>query len=403
MYTKIRDLSLKELGKKAEFIPGPEPEVLVNPEMGKIPVSEPDLRGNEEKYVLEALRSTWISSRGQFLDRFEQEFAAKVGAEFGIAVNSGTNALYLAAASLGIGPGDEVIMPTFTMISTPNSVVYLGAKPIFVDSDEYWQMDWRRIEEKITKKTKAIMPVHIYGHPVYIKAIENIAREYKLGVIYDAAEAQGALFQGIKLGKFGNAVCYSFYGNKILTTGEGGMVVTNDPKLAEIARSLKDVAFSTERHFWHKRLGYNFRMTNLAAAVGLAQTERFDELVELHRLHARMYKTKLKGIAGIKTAPEAAWATNVYWMFGILVNKKEYGMSRDELRQYLASKGIETRTFFVPIHLQPYYYRDYKNENYPKAEQLSRDGMYLPSSSLLTQEQIDYICARIKETTQGVL
>ena len=260
-----RNIPEKEFDKIAEFIPGPEP--IVNKEKTYIPVCEPDLRGNEKKYVLDAIDTTWISSRGKYLDLFEQEFAKKVEAKYAIAVNSGTNALYLACAALGITTGDEVIMPTFTMVSTPNSVSYLGAKPVLVDCDEFWQIDCDKIKEKITSKTKAIMPVHIYGHPVDIDAIQILAYDHKLKVIYDAAEAHGAEYSHVPLGSIGDAVCYSFYGNKILTTGEGGMFTTNNKELAEIARNLKDVAFSKERHFWHKRLGYNFRMTNLAAAV----------------------------------------------------------------------------------------------------------------------------------------
>ena len=390
-----RNIPQEEFAKIAEFIPGPEP--IINKENVYIPVCEPDLRGNEKKYVMDAIESSWISSRGKYLDLFEQKFAKKVGAKYAIAVNSGTNALYLACATLGITTDDEVIMPTFTMVSTANSVAYLGAKPVLVDCDEFWQIDCDKIEEKITSRTKAIMPVHIYGHPVNIDYIQGLALTYNLKIIYDACEAHGAEFEHELLGSFGDTVCYSFYGNKILTTGEGGMFTTNNKELAEIARNLKDVAFSKERHFWHKRLGYNFRMTNLAAAVGLAQVERFDELVNAHRVNAMAYMTQLNSIDGITSPRESYWAKNVYWMFGIVVDKEKFGLSRDELRIFLADRGIETRTFFVPIHFQPYYYEQYKGERYPMAEKLSRDGMYLPSSSLLTKKQITYICKAIKE------
>ena len=390
-----KNIPQKDFEEIAEFIPGPEP--ILNKNSTFIPVCEPDLRGNEKKYVLDAVESTWISSRGKYLDLFEQEFAKKVGAKYAVAVNSGTNALYLAVAALGITQDDEVIIPTFTMISTANSITYLGSKPVLVDCDEFWQIDVSKIEEKITPKTKAIMPVHIYGHSVNISKIERIAEKYRLKVIYDAAEAHGAEYNHAPLGMIGDAVCYSFYGNKILTTGEGGMFTTNNKELAEIARNLKDVAFSKERHFWHKRLGYNFRMTNLAAAVGLAQVERFDELVNAHRINAMEYITQLNSVDGITTPKDAFWAKNVYWMFGIVVNHKKFGMSRDKLRIFLADRGIETRTFFVPIHFQPYYYEQYKGERYPIAESLSRDGMYLPSSSLLTESQITYVCNAIKE------
>ena len=378
-----------------DLIPGPEP--VLNTNERYIPVCEPDLRGNELKYVTDAVTSTWISSRGKYLDLFEQQFAKKVGAKYAIAVNSGTNALYLACAALDISAEDEVIMPTFTMIATPNSVSYLGGKPVLVDSDILWQMEGSQIEVKITKKTKAIMPVHIYGHPVNIDQIQSIAKKYNLYVIYDACEAHGAEYNNNPLGQYGDVACYSFYGNKILTTGEGGMVTTNNQELAGKIRNLKDMAFSKERHFWHKMLGYNFRMTNLAAAVGLAQTERFDELVNAHRVNAFNYEYELRSINGITTPLEANWAKNVYWMFGILIDEQKFGMSRDELRGFLADRGIETRTFFVPIHFQPYYYEQYKGERYPVAEQLCRDGMYLPSSSLLTHQEIERVCNTIKE------
>lgn len=392
---KTHDYNIADLRDRADCIPTSEPHYPV-----KIPVCEPDLRGNESEYVNKALRSTWISSRGEYLDRFEEEFAAKVGAKYAVAVNSGTSALMLTMAALGIGPGDEVIVPTFTMVSTVNSFVYLGATPVFVDCDEYYQMKVSDIKAKITRKTKAILPVHIYGHPVDIDMIEKVATDGRaIPVIYDAAEAHGALYFSRPIGGAGLATCYSFYGNKILTTGEGGMVVSNDKDFIDLCRNLKDVSFSTERHFWHKRLGYNFRMTNLQAAIGLAQTERFDELVSYHKINREMY-SPLENIEGLSFQPEADWATSSWWMVGIEVNKSRFGFTRDELRIMLAQRGIETRTYFVPMHLQPLYYRP--GERYPKAEQLSRDGLYLPSSSILVKHQIEEVVSSIQEIHESI-
>lgn len=393
---KARNYNLKALGKRAKVIPGSEPEV-----KGKniIQVCEPDLSKKVEKYIQEAIRSSWISCRGEFLDKFEALFAKKVGAKYAVAVNSGTSALHLAMAVLGLEPGDEVIVPTFTMISTVFAISYMGAKPVFVDSDEYYQINVNQIEEKITKKTKAILPVHIYGHPVDMDKIEAIAKKHNLAIIYDAAEAHGAEYKGKPIGGRGMASCYSFYANKIIATGEGGMVVTNNKKFADLARNLKDVAFSTERHFWHKRLGYNFRMTNVTAAIGLSQTERYEKLVQAHINNAKYYISHLSKIRGIDLPKTAPWAKNVYWMFGIEVTP-EFPMTRDKLRQFMANQGIETRTYFVPIHLQPYYYEANKGKIFPVAERLSERGMYIPSSSKLSRKQADRVINSIIEASK---
>jgi len=376
---KANDYDIEILGDRKKCIPGKEP--VLNTSGYVIKVCEPDLDDGALKNVTEAITSNWISSRGKYLDKFEKTFAYKVGAEYAVAVNSGTSALHLALAGFGLKEGDEVIMPASTMISTAFSASYLNATPVFVDADEFYQIDPALIEEKITPNTEVIMPVHIYGHPVDMDAIEEIAKKHGITIIYDAAEAHGALYKGKPIGGRGLASCYSFYGNKIITTGEGGMVTTNNKEFADLVRNLKDVSFSTERHFWHKRLGYNFRMTNLAAAVGVSQMKRLEELVDKHISNARIYIEKLKDVKGIILPKNAEWATNVYWMFGFRVTE-EFGMTRDELRKYLADIGIETRTFFVPMHLQPYYQR--LNEHYPIAEQLSEQGMYIPSATNIT-------------------
>lgn len=394
---KAKDYDIETLGDRKKCIPGKEPSM--NKTGGFIPVCEPDLSPEALEYVSEAINSNWISSRGKFLTEFEEKFAEAVGAKYAIAVNSGTSALFLALAALGLEKGDEVIVPAFTMISTAFAVSYFGATPVFVDCDEYYQIDSTLIEEKITPFTKAIMPVHIYGHPVDMDKIEAIAARHDLPVIYDAAESHGALYKNQAIGGRGLASCYSFYGNKIITTGEGGMITTNDKEFADLVRNLKDVSFSTERHFWHKRLGYNFRMTNLAAAVGCAQMIHFDELVAKHKFNAAIYMERLKKIPGIRLPKTSANVDNVYWMFGFEVTP-EFGMTRDQLREFMAGRGVETRTFFVPMHLQPYYQR--LEEQHPISERLSERGMYIPSSSKLTSEQIDKVIATIEEAYEPV-
>ncbi|OUC05224.1 aminotransferase DegT, partial [Litorilinea aerophila] len=269
---------------------------------------------------------------------------------------------------------------------------------VLVDSEpEYWQMDINQVADKITPRTRAILPVHIYGHPVDMDPLMALAERHGIAVIEDAAEAHGARYKGRPCGSLGHAAGFSFYGNKIITTGEGGMITTNDRELARLAWNLRDHAFSTERHFWHKFVGFNYRMTNLQATVGLAQVEQLATFVEARRRNAREYTARLQGIPGITTPPEAPWATNVYWMYGILVDREAYGMGRDELRKVLADHGIETRTFFIPMHCQPIYWQRFKGQRYPVAERLCRDGFYLPSASSLSLQEIEYITDVIRE------
>lgn len=399
---ETRDYDVSELGDKKKVIPGAEPKL--NREGTVIQVCTPDITEKEIEYVTDAIKSGWISSRGVYLDKFEKLFAEKVGAKYAIAVNSGTSALHIALAALGVGPGDEVIVPSATMVSTAFAVSYVGATPIFVDCDEYYQMDVKQAREALSGRTKCIIPVHIYGHPVDCDELEKIG----IPIIYDAAEAHGAEYKGKPVGGRGLASCYSFYGNKIITTGEGGMVTTNDEEFAKVVRNLKDVAFSSVRHFWHTRLGYNFRMTNLQAALGLAQTERFEELVQERIDHANYYMDALSTLP-LRLPETAPWAKNVYWMFGFEV-LPEFGMTRDELRAFMADRGIETRTFFVPMHLQPYYYKYHDNTRWSNSEfpigthsslriseRLCERGMYIPSSSSLTIEQMDYVINTIKD------
>ncbi|MGB8707623.1 MAG: DegT/DnrJ/EryC1/StrS family aminotransferase [Dehalococcoidia bacterium] len=362
-----------------------------------IPVCEPFLSGKELEYVTDCLKTNWISSQGKYVEQFEQSFAAYCGCEYGISTTSGTTALHLALASLGIGSGDEVIVPAFTMISTAFAIIYTGAKPVLVDAEpETWNIDVTKIEQKITRRTKAILPVHIYGHPCDMEPIMNIAQKYNLHVIEDAAEAHGAEYKGRKAGSIGHVGCFSFYANKIITTGEGGMVVTSDKAIAERARALKDLAFSRQRRFLHTDVGFNYRMTNIQAAIGLAQFEKIDQYVDMRRKNAYLYNDLLKYTPGITLPPEKEWAKNAYWMYSILIDDK-FGIGRDELMDELRKKGIDTRTFFIPMHQQPVFQNMglFNGESYPVAEYLGERGLYLPSSSGLTEKQIEQVCQAI--------
>jgi perosamine synthetase len=401
-------ITLHELGEElASIIPGKDPELSVSIKRipvseldlsGRIiPVCEPTLSGKEKEYVLDCLESNWISSAGKYIPAFEEKFAAECGCKYGVACANGTVALHLGLAALGLEPGDEVILPTFTMIATINAVTYTGATPVLIDSEpDTWNMDVEQLAAKITPKTKAIIPVHTYGHPVDMDPLMELAERHGLFVIEDAAEAHGAEYKGRRAGGLGHAAGFSFYANKIITTGEGGMITTNNSKFASLTQNLRDHAFSSERHFWHKYVGFNYRMTNMQAAVGLAQTEQMSDFIESRRRNAALYTELLKEIPGIVTPPEAGWAKNVFWMYSILV-EDEFGLTRDGLRTYLARHGIETRTFFIPMHLQPIYYDAFKGQRYPVAEMLCQRGFYLPSASSLTVQQIKYIAGIVQQ------
>lgn len=365
-------------------------------EKKRIPVSEPYLGGNEEKYVLECLRTNWISSLGKFIPQFEAGFAKFCGSRHGVAVMNGTAALQLALAALGIREGDEVIVPSLTFVATANAVRYLGAKPVFVDSEiETWNLDPKKVSAAITKKTKAIIPVHLYGHPCDMDSIMRIARKHGLFVIEDAAEAHGAEYKGKKVGSIGGIGCFSFYGNKIITTGEGGMCVTNDSKLAERMHFLKDHAMKAEKRYWHPELGYNLRMTNIQAAIGLAQLEQIDKFLAAKIRHAQLYRSLLQGVKGLTLQPELPWARSVYWMHSVLVDETEFGCSRDELMQKLKEKGIDSRPFFYPMHQLPMYSSGYSDTDFPVATGLSRSGINLPSSVKLSEQDIRHVCSAI--------
>ena len=356
-----------------------------------IPVAEPCLGEEELKNVIEAVKSGWISSKGKFIEEFEGGFAKYCGVKYGVATANGTAALHLALKSLGIGKNDEVIVPTLTFVATANAVTYCNAKPVFVDSHpEYWCIDPEKIEEKVTKNTKAIIVVHLYGHPCDMDWIMDIAEDKGLYVIEDCAEAHGAEYKGKKVGSFGDIACFSFYGNKIITTGEGGMCVTNNEGLAERMRLLRDHGMSRHRKYWHDIVGFNYRMTNLQAAIGVAQLRKLDEFIEKKRQIARWYAEELKELEEkelIKLHPEMPWAKCIHWMYSILIeNKAKIG--RDELMKKLEGKGIETRPFFIPMHILPIHKRD---KRFPVAEKLAREGVNLPSSVKLDRKDVEII------------
>jgi len=361
------------------------------------PVAETRLAGNERRYLLACVDTNWISSRGPFVTRFERAFAPHAGCEYGVACANGTVALHLALAALGLGPGDEVIVPAFTMIATPNAVRYTGAEVKLVDAEPvHGNIDPAQVEAAITPRTRAIVAVHIYGHPANMHRLREIAGARGIDLVEDAAEAHGAELGGRRVGGLSRAGTFSFYANKIVTSGEGGMVTTNDAALERVLRRLRDHAFAPERHFWHEYLGFNYRMTNLQAAVGLAQTERIDELVAARRRLRTLYEERLGAIPGLVLPSEDEGARSVFWMYAIRVGDG-FGASCDELRRQLAARGIETRTFFVPIHLQPIYFEQFRGQRYPVAEALCRSGIYLPTSEVLGEQDVDWICGEIAD------
>ena len=359
-----------------------------------IPVNEPLLNGNEKKYLNECIDTGWISSEGPFVKRFEDEFAARMGRKHGIAVTNGTAAIDAAVDALGIGPGDEVILPTFTIISCINQIIRSGATPVLVDSDPVtWNMDVNLVEEKITKKTKAIMIVHIYGLPVNMDPVLDLAKKYNLTIIEDAAEMIGQTYKGNPCGSFGDLSTFSFYPNKHITTGEGGMVLTDDEELAEKCRSMRNLCFQRKQRFVHDKLGWNYRMTNLQAALGLAQLEQLESFVDKKRTIGKTYTKLLKGIKEIQLPLEKTdYAENIYWVYGIVL-KDDIPFDAKEAMQKLGKQGIGTRPFFWPMHLQPVLLNKglFKGEQYPVAERISRRGFYIPSGLALNNSVIEKI------------
>ena len=365
-----------------------------------IPVNEPLLDGNEKKYLLECIETGWISSEGPFIRQFEDKFSKQVSRKHGIAVSNGTAALDAAVEALAIGPGDEVIMPTFTIISCIGQIVRVGAKPVLIDSDPItWNMDVSQIEAKITLRTKAIMVVHIYGLPVDMNPVLVIAQRHGLRIIEDAAQMHGQTYHGKPCGSFGDISTFSFYPNKHITTGEGGMLVTDNDQLSEDCRSLRNLCFQSGKRFVHERLGWNLRMTNMQAALGLAQLERLSEFVQRKRDMGKRYSELLKDISSIQLPlAKTDYAENIYWVFGLVLDEKS-GMDADEAMFRLAKREIGTRPFFCPMHMQPVLRRIglFEGESYPVAERLYRQGFYIPSGIALTEAQTEKTAQAVSE------
>ena len=359
--------------------------------MNPIPVNQPLLNGNEKKYLLECIDTGWISSEGPFVKKFEEQFAARHGRKYGIAVSNGSAALDAAIAALEIKAGDEVILPTFTIISCASAIVRSGAVPVVVDCvSNTWNMDVSQIEEKITPRTKAIMVVHIYGLPVDMEPVLALADKYGLQIIEDAAEMHGQTYKGRPCGSFGSISTFSFYPNKHITTGEGGMLLTSDEHLAERCRSLRNLCFQPQKRFVHEELGWNMRMSNLQAALGVAQLERLDEFVARKRRIGQRYTQALSDIPGLQLPlPQTDYADNIYWVYG-LVLKDEVPFDAQEAMQRLAEFKIGTRPFFYPMHEQPVFQKLglFDGVSCPVAERIARRGFYIPSGMALTDEQI---------------
>jgi perosamine synthetase len=356
-----------------------------------IPVNEPLLDGNEKKYLAECIDTGWISSEGPFVERFEKQFAGRVGRRHGIAVANGSVALDAAVVALDIGQGDEVILPAFTIISCAAAIVRAGATPVLVDSDpQTWNMDVSQIEARITPRTRAIMVVHIYGLPVDMAPLLAIAEKHKLAIIEDAAEMHGQTYRGRACGSFGELSVFSFYPNKHITTGEGGMIVTDDDRLAERCRRLRNLCFQPGRRFVHEELGWNFRFTNLQAAVGLAQLERLDEFVARKRAMGALYTRLLQQEAYFQLPlAHTDYAGNIYWVYGIVLDDS-CGFDSEEAMRRLQQYTIGTRPCFWPMHEQPVFLDMglFAGERYPVAERMARRGFYLPSGLALTEDQI---------------
>ncbi len=358
-----------------------------------LPLTEPSLGADELRYLSDCIQSGWVSSAGPFVQAFETAFAGFCGVSHAVATASGTAALHLALLALGVGPGDEVLVPTLTFVATANAVSHTGALPVFIDSERNsWTIDPDQLEKAITPRTKAVIPVHLYGHPAEMDRILEVAARHQLAVIEDASEAHGARYKGKRVGGLGDVAAFSFYGSKIITTGEGGMVVTDRADLAEKMQVLRDHGRSRENRYEHPVRGFNYRMSNVQAALGLAQMKRIDEHVTAKRRIAQAYGQALCNIPGLTLPPQATWAENVYWLYSILVDKRLFGATRDGLVSKLWNLGIEARPIFFPLHRQPIYQT---GQSLPVAEQLAEQGISLPSSTRLGDQELERVVQAI--------
>lgn len=373
---------------------------MASPELPpRIPLARPDLGDAEIANVVDAVRSGWISSLGSYVGRFEEGFSAFCGVRYGVAVMNGTAALHLALVAAGVGEGDEVAIPTLTFVATANAVRYCGARPVFVEADpSHWGMDVRDLEARLTPRTRAIVPVHLYGHPCDMEPILALARRRGLVVIEDAAEAIGAEYKGRRVGSFGDIGCFSFYGNKIITTGEGGMCVVNDPRLQERLLLLRDHGMDARRRYWHEVIGFNYRMTNLQAAVGVAQVDRLPPLIEARRRVARWYAECLGDLArrsGLVLHPELPWARSVFWIYSVVLPAD--GPSAQDVMTRLDAVGVDSRPFFHPVHTLPPYAR---GERFPAAEDLAARGISLPSGYGLERWDVERVSTALAKALE---
>lgn len=364
----------------------------------KIPVFSPVIDQEEITYVNDCLKNHWVS-QGRYIKQFEDEFSRYCGCSYGVATSNGTTALHLAGIAIGLKPSDEVLVSSSTNMASAFSMYYCGAVPVPVDIEkDTWQMDNKLIESKISDKTKAIMVVHLFGHPVDMDPVIEIAKKYNLKIIEDCAEAHGAEYKGKKVGSLGDIACFSFYSNKIITTGEGGMVVTNSPALAEKVRNYGNFCYGKQQKFMHEDIGYNYRLSNISSALGLGQFHRIDKIIENKRYIYERYKKNLSGLHGFHIPVIRPWAKSVMWMFNAYLSS-EFGITRDELMQKLKSRGVETREAFVPINKQKIFLEKgfVKEEDCPVANYIMDNGMYFPSGLNLSDEEIDYVCSSIRE------
>ncbi|MGA3169389.1 MAG: aminotransferase class I/II-fold pyridoxal phosphate-dependent enzyme [Chthoniobacteraceae bacterium] len=397
-----RQENLKLLTEKIRHLPildleGRPVDLISWAELWRLPVMEPSLGGNELKYVSDCIASNWISSQGKYVTSFEESFQKYTGSDHALCVSSGTAALHLALAALEIGGGDEVIMPDLTFAATANVVIHRGGVPVLADvTRETWTLDPEDMERKITGRTRAIMPVHLYGHPCDMEPILDVAARYGLKVIEDCAESFGAKYKGRQTGTMGDVGCFSFFANKVITTGEGGMVTTADAELHRKMTILRDHGMSKEKRYWHLYPGYNYRMTNMQAAIGLAQMERIGDFLEHRARVVALYNERLGQLRGILLPPCAEWAYNIFWLYSIVIDEAEAGIERDELAAKLAERGIETRPFFYPVHVQPPYL-EYAKGKFPVTDWLSARGLSLPTANDIRLEDVERVCGAVEE------
>lgn len=368
-------------------------------ERRSLPVGMPALVGNEKAYVMDCLESTWISATGKYVDRFQRAFAEFCGVRHAMACTNGTVALHVALVALGVGPGDEVLMPTLTFVATANAVTYCGGVPVFVDAEpDTWNMAPALVEAKITPRTKAIIVVHLFGHPVDMDPITAVAKRHGLAVVEDAAEAHGAEYKGRRVGSLGDIATFSFYANKIITTGEGGAVVTDNADLAARVRQLIGHGMDPGRRYWFPVVGYNYRMTNVTAAIGLAQLEKAPWHLDQRIAIARMYEQRLGALPQLQLPVQKPWARNVYWMYCVILGD-QVRTARDDVMAALAKRGIETRPFFSPMHVLPPYEPLAAGQRFPVADRLASRGITLPTWAGLQPDDVEFICEALSAAT----